>query len=129
MSRTLPDTYDLPFPSALSNQLKALAARRSYLPRMPPSLSPILTPLDWKTWQRALHLHHDREFARLIVEGVREGFRIGYNYDSFPRARSAARKMASAYQHPEVVSAYLADEYRKGRVLGPLAHPPVLALK
>ena len=37
--------------------------------------------------------------------------------------------MASAYQHPEVVSAYLADECRKGRVLGPFAHPPVPALK
>ena len=36
--------------------------------------------------------------------------------------------MASAYEHPAVVSDYLAEECRKGRVLGPFKHTPVPCL-
>ena len=57
------------------------------------------------------------------MTGVRDGFRIGFNYDRLPLARSAARNMASAGEHAEVVSEYLVEECCKGRVLGPFLHP------
>ena len=39
--------------------------------------------------------------------------------------RSAKRNIPSAYEHPQVVDAYLANECRLGRVLGPIPQPPL----
>ena len=38
---------------------------------------------------------------------------------------SSRRNIPSAYEHPEVVDAYLAHECQLGRVLGPITAPPV----
>lgn len=75
-----------------------------------------------------MRFHPDREFADLITAGVWEGFRIGFDYGRVERSQSTSRNMASAYEHPTVVSDYLAEECRKGRVLGPFKHPPVPCL-
>ena len=75
-----------------------------------------------------MRFHPDREFADLITAGVREGFRIGFDYGRIDRSQSTSRNMASAYEHSAVVSDYLAEECRKGRVLGPFKHPPVPCL-
>ena len=47
-----------------------------------PALQGISTPLDWEVWQEALALHPDRELVEYITTGLREGFRIGYNYQA-----------------------------------------------
>ena len=52
------------------------------------------------------------------MEGIRDGFRIGFDYKV--RVRGSPANMASAIEHPEVVSDYLAGECSEGTVLGPL---------
>lgn len=81
------------------------------------ALQPIYTQLNPDAWQRALRSHPDRAFARLLINGIRGGFRIGFNW-ARPR-KSARRNMPSALEHPEVIDAYLRDERSRGRMLGP----------
>lgn len=54
------------------------------------------------------------------MEGLQEGFRIGYNYDT--------ENMRSAHEHLEVVSEYLSQEIRQGRILGSFSSPPIQRL-
>ena len=96
------------------------AALRSHPGRFPPQLAVQTAPLDWRAWEAALAAHPDRHFADYISQGVREGFRIGFDYTS--RRESASRYMRSTVEHPEAVYRYLEDECSKGRVLGPF--PP-----
>lgn len=67
---------------------------------------------------KALKTHPDRAFARYIVNGLTEGFRIGFRRGS--PLISARANMPSANAHPQVVTNYLQDELAKGRMLGPL---------
>ncbi len=84
----------------------------------PPSIGAIVTPLKWEVWQGALLGHPDGDFVSYIVEGLKNGFRIGFGY-GVQACKSATRNMLSAYQHPHVVEEYLDEELRLGRVLGP----------
>ena len=77
-------------------------------------LSRIYTPLNILEWSRVLASHPDQAFAQYICEGLRSGFRVGFNR-SFP-LKSAMR---SALEHPEVVTNYLEKERGLGRMLGP----------
>ena len=54
-----------------------------------------------------LRQHPDREFAQIIVDGISQGFRIGFDRRFSRSLRSCSRNMGSAYVHPEVVSSYL----------------------
>ena len=45
----------------------------------------------------------NQDFAECIVQGIRYGFRIGFDYNQRPQLRLKARNMGSAYEHPEVV--------------------------
>ena len=54
-----------------------------------------------------------------IVEGLRDGFRIGFNYGS-NTCTPATGNAPSAFQHPEVIDEYLQEECRLSRVIGPL---------
>ncbi len=61
--------------------------------------------------------HPDRLFAQYISNGVRCGFRIGYNRES--KVISAKNNMISTAAHPSVVAAhdYIAKELLKGRTI------------
>ena len=87
---------------------------------LPALLCEIATPLRWQAWANALRLHPDGDFVRYIVEGISQGFRVGFDYSFRSSLRSSSRNMGSAYDHPEVVSAYLEGERAHGRVKGPL---------
>ena len=82
-----------------------------------PLLSKISTPLDYDAWDHALAHHPDRAFAHYILRGIREGFRIGFDYNK--ATRSASKNLPSADLHPEVIHECLAKEIRLGRMLGP----------
>ena len=99
--------------------LKQLAACKPECSGAPPQLLPVITPLQWMTWAKVLESHPDRDFSAYIVEGLRDGFRLGFNYASHT-CTSAKRNMLSALQHPEVIDEYLKEETRLGRVIGPL---------
>ena len=70
------------------------------------------------SWVVLLAEHPDRAFAGYVTQGLREGFRIGFRWDS-PLA-SATRDMHSTRLWPAAISGYIADELSKGRMLGPL---------
>ena len=79
-------------------------------------LMPVQTLLRVEAWEKALSRHPDTAFAHYVVNGLRHGFRIGFNHSSL--LRSAATNMESARQHPEIISDYLAKEQSLGRMLG-----------
>ena len=95
----------------------------------PSPLGAIVTPLRWQVWEAELRGHPDRAFASLIVDGIRHGFRIGFDRRNAPELRPKRRNMGSAYQHSEVVDNYLTTECQAGRVLGPFSAPPISRLQ
>ena len=86
---------------------------------VPASLSTVHTPLNIEKWSVYPQPHPDREFAAYLLRGFLEGFRVGFSRGSVTLV-PAKKNMASARDHPEVVSAYLHEECEKGRVAGPL---------
>ena len=61
--------------------------------------------------------HPDELYAKYILCGLREGFRIGANRNR--RVRPALHNLPSAREHPQVVADYLNSEAKLGRMLGP----------
>ena len=94
--------------------MEECSARRSQA--IPEGLGQIITPLAKEVWQEELSHHPDREFAGLIVRGITEGFRIGYDAERV-ELRSQEANMVSAREQPGVVTAYLAEEMRQGRIV------------
>ncbi len=81
-------------------------------------LSQIVTPLSWRVWEQALGGHPDTMFCEYIARGIREGFRMGFDYSH--RCVPATKNMPSAKAHPQPVQAYIDKECQAGRILGPL---------
>ncbi len=78
-----------------------------------------MTPLHWREWGVSLRNHPDRNFANFVVNGIKEGFRIGFDYTSH-RCKKSTRNMPSATEQGHaIISSYLAKECAEGRVLGP----------
>ena len=90
--------------------MEECSARRSQA--IPEGLGQIITPLAKEVWQEELSHHPDREFAELIVRGITEGFRIGYDAERV-ELRSQEANMVSAREQPGVVTAYLGEEMRQ----------------
>ena len=86
---------------------------------VPAVLTRVVTPLRWRMWDLALTGHPDTRFRDYIVRGIREGFRIGFNYSK--QCESARKNMRSARLNAAVVSDYLQTECAAGRVVGPLS--------
>ena len=63
--------------------------------------------------------HPDCTFATYLLNGIREGFRIGF--DRSCPLFSVKANMRSAAEHTEVVSQYLSEEVAAGGVLGPFS--------
>ena len=78
------------------------------------------TPLVWQAWDSCLAHHPDQAFRRYIVEGIRYGFRVGFNYSR--TCTSVSRNLVSAREQPQVIRDYLATECATVWVIGPL--PP-----
>ena len=78
----------------------------------------IVTPLDWRAWDRRLQSHPDQRFRHYITQGIKRGFRLGFDYGR--PLKSAANNMLSTRQHPQLIRDYLVEESVTGRVIGPL---------
>ncbi len=81
----------------------------------PPIISSVTTPLRLEEWERHLRDHPDHEFVAYILQGIRKGFRIGFNRLS--SCRPATRNLQSVRDHPEIVDAYLSNEVTLGRAI------------
>ena len=82
---------------------------------LPDELKRTATPLLWRAWAEELRPHPDRKYTGLIVDGIRDGFRIGFDYANQSPV-SAAGNLSSARQYPQPVEQYLARETGAGRV-------------
>ena len=76
------------------------------------------SPLQWQDWEDCLANHPVRRFAAYITNGIREGFLIGYDYQS-DKCKKATGNMYSAADHLEVIREYIANECSEGHILGP----------
>lgn len=95
--------------------------------QVPKEWRAVETPLACDEWGRALRDHPDRAFVEYLVRGMREGFRIGYQYGK-RKCVGAKANMKSAEENDQVVDEYVAKEVQLGRVVGPLEeaqHPAV----
>ena len=83
------------------------------LPSPPTRLAMVNSPLVVDQWRALLSEHPDGEFKELLLSGIVEGFRIGFNYIQSD-CRSAKRNMLSAIQNPSVVNDHLSKERSLG---------------
>ena len=88
------------------------------LTAVPPILGTISTPLKWEAWATELEPHPDKECAQYIVAGIKQSFRIGFNYKNH-RCNSAKSNMLSAIQHPQPIEVYISKEVAAGRDFWP----------
>ncbi|KAK3752126.1 hypothetical protein QZH41_019254, partial [Actinostola sp. cb2023] len=85
-----------------------------------------VTPLKYDSFARELQSHPDQGRVSFVLDGIRHGFKLGF--DSSPPLRSAKRNKKSAEDQPAVIDEYLANEVALGRVAGPFSHPPIPSL-
>ena len=71
----------------------------------------------YRAWQAALKFHPDQVFAAYILQGIWQGFRVGFNREQHPVP--ARRNTPSAGEHADVVEQYLSKEISAGRISGP----------
>ena len=77
------------------------------------------TPLIEDAWGRCLTHHPNQPLTRFSLQGLREGFHIGFNSHFLPNLKSSRKNLEGAIQHPAVVDKYLEEEVALGRVAGP----------
>ena len=94
------------------SQLRALAdCSRSRKVATPECFRGTSTPLKPDAWRREVLKHPDREFVEMILCGITEGFRIGYDASTAQlKQQRQATNMLSASAHRQVVSHYIMEE-------------------
>ena len=75
------------------------------------------TPLRWSEWERELASHSDLKFSSYIAEGVREGFRVGFDHSVNLAGGRPSPNMRSAIDHPDPIDQYVTEELHAGRML------------
>ena len=94
--------------------------RRVPTPDVPPSFMSNLSRLSAETWHLSRAEHPDTRLKEYVINGMRDGFRIRYDYTNTMPANVQRRTcMLSTLEHPEVVRKYIAEECAEGRLLGP----------
>ena len=88
-------------------------------PTLPHQLAVITTPLNHDAWELWLNYHPDTAYANYILDGITNGFRIGFSYIDHT-CTSCKCNHPSANKHPTVISEALAKETSASRLFGPL---------
>ena len=65
--------------------------------------------------------HPDRQAVAYVLEGLQDGFRLGFQ--PARRLKPSKKNKPSAFQNPKVTDNYLATEVARGRVAGPFPSP------
>ena len=74
--------------------------------------------VHWEVWDQRLASHPDQRFRRYIVEGIKRGFRIGFDYSQRRPLRSAKWNMSSVRYYLEVIADYLVVECANEPIIG-----------
>ena len=88
-------------------------------PHIPVSARNVNTPLIEDAWGRCLTHYPNQPLTRFSLQGLREGFHIGFNSHFLPNLKSSRKNLEGAIQHPAVVDKYLEEKVALGRVAGP----------
>ena len=75
---------------------------------VPPAATAISSPLIIENWKRLLSDHPNRPLVDFFVDGITNGFRIGFEQQLEP-LQSAKRNLSSALQHTDTVESYVLD--------------------
>ena len=77
-------------------------------------------------FQLELRDHPNPDKVAHVVQGLRNGFHLGFKYST--SLKSTTGNKASALLNPQVIDNYLQFEVQTGRVAGPFSQPllPVL---
>ena len=86
----------------------------------PAWLQKVTTPLILREWIKEQKDHPDADFRSYILNGIKNGFRIGFNRAI--TCKSASSNMRSAIENVEAVEEYLKKEVSLRHILGPV--PP-----
>ena len=84
--------------------------------RIPTVQQTIFTPLKVKEWERNLVGHPDEDLVGYVLSGIRDGFRVGFDYSKYTCV-SARANLHSAGENRQVVEAYLIKERAQGRMI------------
>ena len=82
-----------------------------------------VSPLNVNMFALELAHHPDQALVSEVLQGLSQGFCLGFNPGT--KLRSSKKNKASAYQHPDIIDAYLSNEIRLGRIAGPFLLPPI----
>ena len=85
---------------------------------LPTAARKVTTPLKPDAWLHMLATHPEQNLVKFFIDGITQGFRIGFNYQSTP-IKSAKINMDSANLHPAIVTEYLQTELNQNRIAGP----------
>ena len=96
--------------------VKLEACRASRSVELPAGATQITTPLVARAWEQALAQHPDRQFRSYILQGIQQGFHIGFDGKA-GQAVGAKKNMLSALNNPTPVEEYLQEEEAKCRVV------------
>ena len=88
--------------------------------QVPAWLRRVATPLMWREWKEELVAHPDTEFRDYILNGITNGFRVGFN--RAVTCRPATSNMRSALDNAAVVQEYLKREVSLGCIIGPISY-------
>ena len=107
------------------DDLRSMDACRPLKARVvPDEVGVVSSPLVANEWEVVLAGHPDREFAEFVVQGLREGFRIGFDYRRH-LGKKTPKNMRSASEHPHPIDRYVREELRKGRLIRLSGAPPL----
>ena len=70
------------------------------------------SPLNLPQWQQELCFHPDKRYVRYILQGIEEGFRIGFNNSQVLQSTSSNLSTP----HPSIISDYLSNEVSLNRM-------------
>ena len=103
------DNASCTYNSSYTQQLQGLqACTPTSLVCLPAALVEITTPLISTVRETELANHPDHVFTSYVVNGIKHGFRVGY--DRSKTLKNCTSNMVSALQHPDVVPDYLKQE-------------------
>ena len=102
-----------------SDLISAWKAHLHGLPEVvlvPPAATAISLPLIIENWKRLLSDHPNRPLVEFFVDGITNGFQIGFKQQLEP-LQSAERNLSCALQHPYTFESYLTDKISAGELL------------
>ena len=81
-----------------------------------------VSPIRGEKLHQGVLTHADQSFVTYVLDGLQNGFRVGFNPASVS-LKSATHNMPSASLQPLVIDDYLHTELAKGGVAGPFSSP------